>query len=360
MGEFGFAVHPLDLTDVVRKYRIAEKLSERVVAQALRRRPPFVLGEITGVRSLTGDEATGWLIAVPLLPQQFLELPEKVVIRKLARATRVAAKEGARILGLGAFTAIPGGGGRRLADIAEIPVTTGNTYTVAIAIDGLLEGCRLMDIDPTASTLAIFGATGSIGRTTSHILARRFSRTVLVGRDADRLAEVARDIAERTNGTMIEVSTDVTALGEADAVMTVSSAVDAPVRPEHLRPGSVVCDVARPRDVSRAVARVRPDVLVIDGGVVRVPGELAFHWDFGLPSGIALACMAETMILALEQRYESYTIGKDIQVSAVEEMWALAAKHGFSLGGLRSFEQAVSAETIERVRLAAQERTVAR
>ncbi|MBZ0295759.1 MAG: shikimate dehydrogenase, partial [Anaerolineae bacterium] len=71
----------------------------------------------------------------------------------------------------------------------------------------------------------------------------------------------------------------------------------------------------------------------------------------------AYACMAETMALALEGRYEDYTVGKDITVAQVLEIDAIATRHGFRLGGFRSFGQEVSAEHIDRVRaLAAQHR----
>lgn len=112
----------------------------------------------------------------------------------------------------------------------------------------------------------------------------------------------------------------------------------------------MVCDVARPRDVAEAVAEVRDDVLVIDGGVVKPPGDVDFHFNFGLPPGLALACMAETMILALEGRYEDYTIGKDISIEQVEEIKEMAKRHGFELGGFRSFEKALTVEQIEKIR----------
>ena len=65
---------------------------------------------------------------------------------------------------------------------------------------------------------------------------------------------------------------------------------------------------------------------------------------------MALACMAETMALALEGRYEDYTIGKDISIAQAQEIDSIAARHGFKLGGFRSFEHEVSAETINKVR----------
>jgi fatty aldehyde-generating acyl-ACP reductase len=68
--------------------------------------------------------------------------------------------------------------------------------------------------------------------------------------------------------------------------------------------------------------------------------ELGFGFDFGFPPGMAFACMAEGMILALEGRMESYSLGRDIAVDRVPEIEALGAKHGFQLGGFRSFERA--------------------
>ena len=84
--------------------------------------------------------------------------------------------------------------------------------------------------------------------------------------------------------------------------------------------------------------------------MVEVPGPVDFGFDFGFPPKMSYACMAETMALSLEQRYEDYTIGKDIQVSQADEIAHIARRHGFRLAGFRSFEKAVSEETIAAVR----------
>ncbi|HLK56368.1 MAG TPA: shikimate dehydrogenase, partial [Chthonomonadaceae bacterium] len=147
-------------------------------------------------------------------------------------------------------------------------------------------------------------------------------------------------------------------LRDADIIITVTSAVDAVILPEHIKRGAVVCDVARPRDVSVRVAKERDDVLVIEGGVVAVPGKMHLprtdrpgqEFSFGFPPGTAYACMSETMMLALEGRYESFTLGKEVSVAQVDEMCTLAEKHGFCLAGFRSFEKAVDEATIARIR----------
>jgi predicted amino acid dehydrogenase len=136
----------------------------------------------------------------------------------------------------------------------------------------------------------------------------------------------------------------------AQLILTVTSAIHDVIQPEFLLPGSVICDVARPRDVSAMVAATRDDILVIDGGMVDVPGPVDFHFNFGFPPGKAYACMAETIALALEGRFEDYTLGKHLTRERVEEIDLIAKRHGFRLSGFRSFEREVSLGQIEMVR----------
>jgi fatty aldehyde-generating acyl-ACP reductase len=182
----------------------------------------------------------------------------------------------------------------------------------------------------------------------------------LVGlpRHAGRLEALCATI-EDERGAQTWRTTDCAAVQEADVVVAVTSSIVPVIEPRHLRPGAIVLDVARPRNVSRRVAAEREDVLVIEGGMVAVPGpEMDFGFDFGFPPRMAYACMAEAMILALEGRYESYTLGRDISIDQVLEIEALGAKHGFRLGGFRSFERAVTDREIERVRRVARSRSI--
>jgi len=98
------------------------------------------------------------------------------------------------------------------------------------------------------------------------------------------------------------------------------------------------------------VAAVRDDILVISRGMVDVAGSVDFHFNFGFPAGKAYACMAETFALALEGRFEDYTLGKHLTRARVEEIDLMAKKHGFRLSGFRSFEREVTSQQIEAVR----------
>jgi predicted amino acid dehydrogenase len=248
---------------------------------------------------------------------------------------------------------VVGDAGVTIANALDIPVTTGDSYTVTVAVDAIREAACQMNIPLNEATAAVVGATGAIGRVCAELLADDVERLYLIGRTQEKLEELRDRLQPHARAELIP-STTLDVLGEAQLMLTVTSALHDVIHPEYLRPGSVVCDVARPRDVSAMVAAARDDILVIDGGMVDVPGPVNFHFNFGFPSGKAYACMAETIALALEGRFEDYTLGKHLTRERVEEIGSIAKKHGFRLSGFRSFEREVTPEHIETVRRNAQ------
>ena len=352
MDTFAFIIHPIDpKRDVSRKFPLlGHVLSERQIDFFSTFFPPVYISEIEGIRSeATGKEIKGWFIACPYTPRRMLELPEQTVYRKVIQTGRLAEKLGAKILGLGAFTSVVGDAGITIANALDVPVTTGDSYTVTVAVDALREAARVMDIPFQATTAAVVGATGAIGQVCSELLADDVERLYLIGRRQDALEELGDRLKVQARAELI-VSTKMNVLADAQLILTVTSSIHDVIRPEHLQPGSVVCDVARPRDVSAMVAAARDDILVIDGGMVDVPGPVDFHFNFGFPPGKAYACMAETFALALEGRFEDYTLGKHLTRERVEEIDTIAKKHGFHLSGFRSFEREVTEQQIETVR----------
>lgn len=351
MERFAFVFHPLRLSDFARKFPFVRRLPPRLVEEAFGRIPPFAVSRIRGVRSHTGRQAEGWFIALPLTPRLLLERPfERWVLPRIVAAVEKGAALGAGIVGLGAFTKVVGDRGVSVARSVGVPVTTGNSYTAASAVEGALKAAQALDQRPRHATAAVIGATGAIGKAVSWLLASEVGALTLVARQPDKL-ELLQDQLRRLRGAEVTYTTDVReAARRADILLTVSSSPDVLVEPQDIRSGAVVCDVSRPRNVSARVYEERDDVLVIDGGVIQVPGEVDFGFDFGFPPGTAEACIAETMILALEQRYESYTLGSEISVEQVQEIARLAKKHGFQVAGFRRFERAIPEQEVEEIR----------
>ena len=352
MNNFAFIIHPIDpKRDVQRKFPLLGKyLPVPVINFFSLFFPPVYISHITGIQSTaTQKEIEGWFVACPLTPQRMMSLPSKTVYKKIVQTGKLAQKQGAKLLGLGAFTSVVGDAGLTIAQHLDIPVTTGDSYTVAVAVEATARAARTMNINLEQSVGAVVGATGAIGKVCAQLLAKSVPHLLLLGRRIDALNNVKYSIEENTSA-QVQVSDSMEDLRQADVIITVSSAVDSIIHPQHLKSGAVVCDVARPRDVSKQVIEERKDVLVIEGGLVKVPGKANFNFDFGFPPKMVYACMAETMILALEGRYENFTIGRNISLAQVEEIAALAKKHGFKPGGFRSFEKVITSEQIEKIK----------
>ncbi len=352
MDAFAFIIHPIDpKRDVSRKFPLLGRLlTDRQIDFFSTYFPPVYISEIEGITSLaTGKQIKGWFVAAPYTPRRMLELPERTVYRKIIQTGKMAESLGAQMLGLGAFTSVIGDAGISIARSLNVPVTTGDSYTVAVAVQAIREAALLMDIRLKEATVAVVGATGAIGRVCAELLADDVARLYLIGRRENALSELREQLTGPGRSDLI-VSTKMDVLADAQLILTVTSAIHDIFHPEYLQPGSVVCDVARPRDVSAMVAATRDDILVIDGGMVEVPGPVDFHFNFGFPSGKSYACMAETIALTLEGRFEDYTLGRLLSRERVEEISAIAEKHGFRLSGFRSFEREVTQGQIDAIR----------
>ncbi len=360
-GRFAFLLHPLRMRDITGHFRFLRPVPERLTRFALRQVPPFKVSTIRGLVSNTGARAEGYFIALAMLPDDILTAPWPWMLRRLVYGGHVAEGLGAEILGLGAFTKIVGDRGVSVNQALSIPVTTGNSYTAASAVEGALYGADRMGHDRRNVRALVIGASGSIGGAVSHMVAREVGEVVLCARRVEPLEElrarILADLPADLPKPVVSIELDArVAARSADLVFAVTSSSEVLLDPDDLFPGSVVCDVARPRNVSEKVYELRDDVLVIDGGVIAVPGDVDFGLSFGFPPGTAEACIAETMILCLERRLEPFTLGADIPVERVLEISRLANKHGFKVAGFRRFERAIPEAEVDGVRERARRR----
>jgi fatty aldehyde-generating acyl-ACP reductase len=362
--KFCFVIHPLNLDDVARFEPGAKGKGEPIIRKILEWMPSWAAVHVTGVRAPDGRETEGWFVAAPLLPEQMLTFPREEVYARILRAIEVGVELGAQVAGLGAFTGVVGDGGITIAERSPIPVTTGNSLTIAAGVQSFLRGAREMDVETAGATAVVVGATGSIGSACVRLIAPHVKHLILVARNATRLRKLYDDLAAGLPCSS-EYTTDVSnGVRRAQLILTATSSTQDVIEPEDLQTGAVVCELSLPHDVSRRVATLRPDVLVTEGGNMLVPGQPYFErvqrpgteFDLNLPPRTALACMSETMVLALEERFESYTLGRGIELGKVVEMQAMAERCGFALAGMRAFDTAITSEQIAAIRAAARER----
>ena len=356
VARFAFVIHPLSVDYLFNhpQLKYLRFLPKRPIERMMANIRPLYLSRITGVRSpATGQEVEGYLLGLGATPRELIRRKPGFTYRRLIVASRMAQQLGAEIMGLGAFTKVVGDAGMTVAYKSDIAITSGNSLTVAATLEAAKQAVIKMGAaDLTKGKAVVIGATGSIGAVCSRLIAQAIGDVVLVAPRPEKLIPLKKTIEAETPGARVVVATDAGPhLPDADLVITTTTAIGEKVIDVlKLKPGCVVCDVARPPDVHEEDARLRPDVLVIESGEVLLPGEPNFGFDIGLPPGVAYACLAETAVLAMEGRFENFTLGRNIEMDKVKEMYRLFKKHGLQLEGLRSFGHYIADEDIARKR----------
>ncbi len=122
-------------------------------------------------------------------------------------------------------------------------------------------------------------------------------------------------------------------LPRLEVVLSATSNGTAFIDPAMLHANAILCDCAQPPDIGHATLPQRPDVTVIEGGLIHMPDPTC---RFGqqnltnLPTGVAFSCLAETIVLTMAGKRRDYSIGKRPPLEDAEDIFALAQAFGFA------------------------------
>jgi len=291
-----FLMHPLDLSYIQRSRYMAANiwasfLPDRAIEYIIRQIDPYIQSRF----SIIEDESM--IVVCPLTSKQMIILPKQEVLGKLEKACNIANEDGAEIISLGAYSSIASNHGLDLAGKVNIGLTTGRAYTVYAVLE---QAKRYIEKN---SRIAIVGCDGSIGSAVSRLM------------ENYDITKINRD--------------NIDDIYLADIVVSASSDLNEVINPDKLKAGAVVIDAAKPSDISRKIKR--KDIRIIDGGIVRIPGDVDLGIDFDCSKNRVYACMAEAFILGMAGKKGNYCIGKDIPLEKVEEIGRLGEELGFEV-----------------------------
>jgi fatty aldehyde-generating acyl-ACP reductase len=334
-GRFAFLVHPLAPVrqDMARLARPLGLLPDRLFEAAFAHLPVRAPQVATYTAEDRPDQLLGRVYGVPLSPRQLLHAPRPMVHDRIDRAVDQAVEAGATVVGLGALTAPAVSGGEALRYRTDIGVTNGNAFTAAMTAEGVRR------VAAPGCAVALVGATGSVGSAVAELLARDGYDLTLIARNPARLATLRDRLGPA------RTSTDMSDARAAAVVVLLTSSTDNLLRAEHLGQGAVVMDCTQPRNTSPGLLADRPDVTVLDGGVVAIPG-LRRRGHLAIAADRAWACLAETMLLALADHRGHATVG-NATLADVDRLTATAGRMhhlGFHLAEPTSFGRPVEVE----------------
>jgi putrescine aminotransferase len=344
---FGFIAHPRSASEL-RKLALRHALpivplgsEEFIKSQCLQRKVAKPIFTFPTVVSHQNISCTGKVFCIFLTPDQILNL-QATAVDLVEVACRQAQNWGSRIIGLGGLTGAIGSRGIEIAQRLTVPITTGNCLTVYSTLSSFERLQKKLDLDLSSEKIVIVGFPGSISLAIARILAQRGLNLILVSRRKTPFLDRFISELKKSFTGEIEITEDLRhSLNKGRIIFTATSTGQI-IDPDILPPGSIVLDIAQPRDVIEK-RKKREDVLIIDGGVVTLPTDTLRRTKFSnWENNDVPACLAETMILALEGESESFSLGRELPLEKIGEIGRKSKKHGFIADTLRSFYKPVN------------------
>ena len=345
-AQFAFVIHPLTQKQLFQVPAIKNfhKLPlARGIEKLMGKVPGYYYCKMNGIKSeFNGQEVEGELYVIPATPKQLLRQDPESIYRRIHQLCLLAHSRGTGIIGLGAYTKIVGDAGVTIANRSPIPVTTGNSLSAAATLWAAsygLERMAMVEKTPTGryrGTAMVIGATGSIGKVCARHLCEHWDRVILVAPRPYKVLNLVDELRALCPNTEIIGTTHPDKFSpECDLIITSTSAQGEKVMDiAQVKSGAVLCDVSRPFDLNLDEVATRPDVLVIASGEVELPGQVKIGKTLNLEGGAVYACLAETALLAMDGRFENYSLSRELDYDKVIEIDQLARKHGIRLSAI--------------------------
>lgn len=271
MNKFGFIAHPMNKEEF-QFLKLMNHTQNFIDLKGSFQCLNKLMGEIGSIGKIIGEksngitfleidcistpygEASGIICCLPVMPKDILENQEKSFHQIKVIAEDLITYHKVDIIGLGGFTGILGNRGKDFNEIFNIPFTTGNIFTAynGIAVlEYLKETYGLVTKD---IPITIIGFPGSIATLIAEELSKKSEgkqQLILVGRGTDKylkkMISESKYIAD--NATVINNIPD--ALNQGKVIITATSSGNI-IDIDSLSPGSIIIDIAAPRDVMRS------------------------------------------------------------------------------------------------------------
>ncbi len=341
--KFAFLIHFRHAynTDIALYWKPLQKIPNAVYQQIFTRiKTPSVKWSEIYLNTPTGEKALiGRNEIILLSGKDMLNLGPKKMHKRIDGVIDKLASQGYENIGLGALTSPMTLGGGMLKHRKDVSITNGNAFTAASLYRAVV---KLLETNPDlVEHQAIVGATGSVGSCLAKLLVKKnyCDKLLLVARNLTKLEKLKKELKAISPSVHIEVSDKMSSIKKSNLITLLTASASNIVGPEMLKPNAVILDGTQPRNTSPELLQQRPDVTVVDGGIVSIPGITLKHGNIGLPHNNYYACFSETLLWALDGQSEHFSIGNPT-VEQAEHIDQLAKKYkvlGFGLADFTSF-----------------------
>lgn len=298
MKTFVYIVTPTNIKQLKGDWESLKLIPDYILSLFHKLLPKYKIIKLGKFESVQGNIIKGYKIVCPVLDGH---KQENLLIERIISACRIAEGFGVQLIGLGNGAAlIADKNYNRIFKEIKTPVTSGNALSAWCIFEKVYRLAKAKNIALNKSTLLVLGADTQVGFLAARKLSDYVAKIILCAKDADRLIKFKEEIL-RQNPIEIIVEFNIeSAVKDADIVINADDALGENLK---LKENSIYCSAK-----GLAIKEYRQK------------GN-----KFIQPS------LAETVLLLLEDKAISYSLGENSNLDKLEEIADIAVQHGYEV-----------------------------
>lgn len=344
-GKFAFIVNEFHPERIKGFYNLLPLLPQCFSDRLIRFIPPSAVAGVQEIHTRRGP-AGGEIISLNFPGSRLEKLPPEVLVNIVIQAGKFAENRGARIIGLDPLLAVHSRAGVDVACKLRAAVTNGASFFISSMLEASLQLLSIMGKQLEQVEVVVFGATGPAGKVSARIMAGKgVNYLSLLSHDRHRLEQLVRLIL-LDEGVCCKVSAQAEkAASRADLIIIAPGGTEYIPALKCVKKEVVLCNISRSLILKRC--SVSPgDVFDITGAIINPPPNINFTPRFSFSGESFYASLVETMILAMEGRFENYSLGYELRQCKIDEMTRLSLKHDFRCTGVLNHKQPLYFDSI--------------
>lgn len=325
MSAFAFFTHLLEHKQLRKIWPFTNLIPDFAVNYCMKYLPAFKAYKIRKLPSNYGKEIEGVIINFSLLPGQIIEMNAGAILERVSAAVNSVRHSGVGIFGLGGLLS-----DKRYNSFSKLklPITNGNYFTAWTAFEVIYRACKAKKINLKKSIVTVLGAHTEIGSLCARKLSYYASEIIISAGEENELKQIKADIVG-LDTCAVTIEPDIrSAVNKTDILVIADSLFNRVINIRDFKSGCIVCDVSVVDNISGIAGAARKDIIIIEAGLVKIPYPVNFPFYSNLPNNIIPAALAETMLLAFEDKFLKKRFS-DSNLENLEEIADLAAQHGF-------------------------------
>jgi len=263
-------------------------------------------------------------------------------INTIKKMIQIGNKLGLSQIGIAGIFASIWEDGEELKNFTDVPITTGKNLIAAL-VKEYISRCRRVLEKGDNGTLGVIGyGRNRLSGIFLDTFNAEFGEVLLDGED-----QKSREIPNARRETTENI------FKKSDMIILTVMGLGLNNYIDMVRPGSVICDLIVPFYLSKEISKTRKDLLAFEGvwsRYAKMEQYVGRNKKRLFKNNIVPACVAELIILSLENKFGEYSLADNINHRNALDMLEMSKRNGFDFFGFKQGMNIYSREDLERIK----------